>query len=104
MEFVIAPADAPIRRAHHDRVARAVPFPELLLALLAAGGTIAAMDAVLTGHVHDPFDIAHQVGGRTIRMIGAGTLSQRLRSTAPSYNRLEWSAGMGLQVSRKTLG
>ena len=27
VELVIAPADAPIRRAHHDRIARAVPRP-----------------------------------------------------------------------------
>jgi len=57
------------------------------LAALAAAG----VDAVLTGHVHDPFDITREAGGHPIRMIGAGTLSARLRRTAPSYNRLEWS-------------
>lgn len=57
--------------------------PRALAALAAAGA-----DAVLTGHVHDPFDIAHQVDGRTIRLIGAGTLSERVRDTAPSFNEI----------------
>lgn len=46
----------------------------------------AGADAVLSGHVHDPFDVPHHVGGRTIRLIGAGTLSERVRETAPSFN------------------
>ena len=54
------------------------------LAALAAAGA----HAVLTGHVHDPFDLAIEAGGRSIRMIGAGTLSERLRTTAPSFNVL----------------
>ena len=65
------------------------------LARLAAAG----VDAVLSGHVHDPFDLMVEAGGRSIRLIGAGTLSDRLRDTAPSYNRLEWSAHSGLQVT-----
>ena len=64
------------------------------LAALAGAGA----DAVLSGHVHDPFDMVIEAGGRAIRLIGAGTLSQRLRSTAPSYNRLDWQAATGLQV------
>ncbi len=54
------------------------------LAALAGAGA----HAVLTGHVHDPFDIAHQAGDRIIRLIGAGTLSERVRSTRPSFNEL----------------
>ncbi len=54
------------------------------LAALAAAGA----DAVLSGHVHDPFDKAHQEGGRTVRLIGAGTLSSRTRETRPSFNEL----------------
>ncbi len=64
------------------------------LAALARAGA----DAVLSGHVHDAFDKQVVVEGQTIRIIGAGTLSQRLRASAPSYNRLEWSAGEGLSV------
>lgn len=44
--------------------------------------------AVLTGHVHDAFDLTEQTQAGPIRMIGAGTLSQRIRSTPPSFNEL----------------
>ncbi len=44
--------------------------------------------AVLTGHVHDAFDLVAQTEAGPIRMIGAGTLSQRIRSTPPSFNEL----------------
>ena len=58
------------------------------LAALADAGA----DAVLSGHVHDAFDVAWPisgpVSGRNVRLIGAGTLSQRVRSTAPSFNEL----------------
>ncbi len=56
---------------------------EALAALAEAGA-----HAVLTGHVHDPFDIAHDVGGRTVRLIGAGTLSERVRARPPSFNEI----------------
>ena len=47
----------------------------------------AGADAVLTGHVHFPFDQMRSRGNRAMRMIGAGTLSTRLRKGAPpSYN------------------
>lgn len=57
---------------------------ERALAALAARGVA----AVLTGHVHDAFDLVKQTAGGSIRMIGAGTLSQRIRSTPPSFNEL----------------
>ncbi|MEZ5744612.1 MAG: metallophosphoesterase [Sphingomonadaceae bacterium] len=44
--------------------------------------------AVLSGHVHDPFDLMQETPAGPVRMIGAGTLSQRLRSTPPSFNVL----------------
>jgi len=44
--------------------------------------------AVLSGHVHDPFDLTAQTAFGPVRMIGAGTLSKRLRSTPPSFNEL----------------
>lgn len=53
----------------------------------------AGAHAVLTGHVHDPFDIAYPVGDRSVRMIGAGTLSERIRASAPSFNELRIDAG-----------
>lgn len=54
------------------------------LAALAARGVV----AVLTGHVHDAFDLVEHTPAGPIRMIGAGTLSQRIRSTPPSFNAL----------------
>ena len=59
------------------------------LALLAQAGA----DAVLSGHVHDAFDVMHDEGGRAVRLIGAGTLSERLRSTPPSFNELTIDGG-----------
>lgn len=61
---------------------------EALAALAAAGA-----DAVLTGHVHDPFDEQAFVGGRSVRLIGAGTLSERVRAAAPSFNELRIAKG-----------
>lgn len=43
---------------------------------------------VLSGHVHDPFDLTEQTRAGPLRMIGAGTLSHRVRSTPPSFNEL----------------
>ncbi len=57
--------------------------PEALEALAQAG-----IDAVLTGHVHDPFDHPIEVAGRTVRLIGAGTLSERVRAHPPSFNEI----------------
>lgn len=51
---------------------------------LAAAGA----DAVLTGHVHYPFDVPVERAGRTMRLIGAGTLSRRLRHSPPAFNEL----------------
>ena len=62
--------------------------PRALAALAAAG-----VDAVLSGHVHDAFDLQVEAGGHPIRMIGAGTLSERVRHTRPSYNRIECESG-----------
>lgn len=59
------------------------------LAALAAAGA----DAVLSGHVHDPFDERYEASGRAVRLIGAGTLSERLRTTAPSFNELRIESG-----------
>lgn len=58
--------------------------------------------AVLSGHVHDAFDIAEPTPHGTVRMIGAGTLSQRTRSTPPSFNELRFD-GETLQVTVRNL-
>ena len=44
--------------------------------------------AILTGHVHDAFDIEQPTPAGPLRMIGAGTLSKRIRSSPPSFNEL----------------
>jgi 3',5'-cyclic AMP phosphodiesterase CpdA len=54
--------------------------------------------AILTGHVHDAFDLIEQTAAGPLRMIGAGTLSQRVRSTPPSFNELTIS-GSGDETS-----
>ena len=58
--------------------------------------------AVLTGHVHDAFDLMKETPAGPIRMIGAGTLSQRIRSTPPSFNEL-LIAGHGIDVRVRNL-
>jgi len=50
--------------------------------------------AVLSGHVHDPFDLIEETAVGPVRMIGAGTLSRRLRSTPPSFNEIAIADGM----------
>ena len=69
-----------------------------LAALARAGAT-----AVLSGHVHDPFDKLVELDGQTIRIIGAGTLSQRLRTSRPCFNRLELNANGAMDVQVRTL-
>jgi 3',5'-cyclic AMP phosphodiesterase CpdA len=44
--------------------------------------------AILTGHVHDAFDLVQETPAGPLRMIGAGTLSRRIRSTPPGFNML----------------
>lgn len=67
------------------------------LAALARAGA----GAVLSGHVHDPFDKQIEVEGHSIRIIGAGTLSQRLRCSPPSFNRLVLDGAGGFSVEVK---
>jgi 3',5'-cyclic AMP phosphodiesterase CpdA len=66
---------------------------EAFSALAAAGA-----DVILSGHVHDPFDLTFEANGRKVRMIGAGTLSRRLRKARPSYNVLCFDAGLQVEA------
>ncbi len=50
-------------------------------------------DLILSGHVHDPFDLMWTGGTRPVRMVGAGTLSERVRATRPGYNRITIADG-----------
>jgi 3',5'-cyclic AMP phosphodiesterase CpdA len=57
----------------------------------------AGADAILSGHVHVPFDQVRKSGGHSARMIGAGTLSTRLRDDAPaSYRVITCERGGGV--------
>ena len=49
--------------------------------------------AVLSGHVHDPFDLIEETRAGPVRLLGAGTLSQRLRTTPPSFNDIRIDNG-----------
>lgn len=60
------------------------------------------VEAVISGHVHDAFDIMEQTPNGPVRMIGAGTLSKRTRSTPPSFNELRWD-GTTLTVCVRNL-
>ena len=88
--------------AHHPLIeggtsgtARTHYGDEALTALAEAGA-----HAVLSGHVHDPFDIPVDRDGRTIRMIGAGTLSKRTRGTPPAFNELQIDGTRFVTLSR----
>lgn len=93
-------ADAPkgdtiLVAAHHPLIeggtsgtARTRHGDSALTALAEAGA-----DAVLSGHVHDPFDVPVERAGRTVRMIGAGTLSKRIRSSPAAFNELRIDGG-----------
>ncbi|MCG6119281.1 MAG: metallophosphoesterase, partial [Blastomonas sp.] len=59
-----------------------------LEAIAAAGA-----QAVLSGHVHDPFDQNVVTAYGPVRLIGAGTLSERVRSSRPSFNRITVTGG-----------
>ncbi len=60
----------------------------------------AGAHAVLTGHVHDAFDLVRPTASGPIRMIGAGTLSKRIRSTPASFNDLTIEHGHIAVVAR----
>jgi len=70
-----------------------------LTALAAAGA-----HAVLSGHVHDPFDVPVDRGGRIVRMIGAGTLSKRVRNSPPAFNEIRIRNGAFETIARTMPG
>lgn len=61
----------------------------------------AGVRAVLTGHVHDPFDVTYEIDGLPIRLIGAGTLSERTRASAPSFNEIRVEDGGFKSIPRR---
>lgn len=80
---VIVAAHHPlIERDHHGK--RLTINGSLAMEELASRGIM----AILSGHVHDAFDIVQRTRAGDLRMIGAGTLSKRIRSSPPSFNEL----------------
>ncbi|MEM1052144.1 MAG: metallophosphoesterase [Pseudomonadota bacterium] len=70
------------------------------MATLASQG----MNAVLSGHIHRPFDEIRSVSNWCTHMIGAGTLSTRLRGgIPPSYNVLTCKKGEPIKVEVREL-
>ncbi|MFN4039620.1 MAG: metallophosphoesterase family protein [Erythrobacter sp.] len=64
----------------------------------------AGADAVLSGHVHVPFDEVRGPAGKSLRMIGAGTLSTRLRHGAPpSYRVITCEQGQPITSELRVL-
>ena len=61
--------------------------------------------AIISGHVHVPFDEVRERDGNSIRMIGTGTLSTRLRNGAPpSYSVIDCGPGGQIEAELRTLG
>lgn len=65
-------------------------------AVVAAGA-----HAVLSGHVHDPFDLPYRSPRGTLRMVGAGTLSTRTRRDPPSFNEIRIEGREFETIARK---
>ena len=65
----------------------------------------AGAHAVLSGHVHVPFDEVRSRGGHAMRMIGAGTLSTRLRHGAPaSWRTIACAPGGAIESTLRLVG
>ncbi|CAN5261490.1 metallophosphoesterase [soil metagenome] len=85
----------PLVEAGTQGTARTRGGAKALAALARAGAS-----AVLSGHVHDPFDRTVEAEGHSIRLIGAGTLSERVRGSYPSFNVIGIDgAAMDVKVS-----
>jgi 3',5'-cyclic AMP phosphodiesterase CpdA len=70
-------------------------------AAIAAAGA----DAVLSGHIHQPVNEVRAVGGNRMRMLGAGTLSTRLRHGEPaSYQVLTVGRGGEIDAELRRFG
>ncbi|MEO5866941.1 MAG: metallophosphoesterase [Sphingomonas sp.] len=64
----------------------------------------AGVSAVLTGHVHEPYDVAFRVADRTVRLIGAGTISRRVRQSPAAFNELRIEGGEIVTICRTMAG
>ena len=94
----LAPGTTILVACHHPLIGSGTRGGDDALAALAGAGVA----AVLSGHVHDPFDLQRTIAGHTIRLIGAGTLSERLRGSRPSFNEIVVADG-ALSVSPRMM-
>jgi len=85
---VIVTAHHPLTERRHDGKLLTRGGTQALEALAERG-----VLAVLSGHVHDAFDMVAETAKGPVRMIGAGTLSRRIRSTPPSFNQITLAGG-----------
>lgn len=97
-DFLLIACHHPLVEAGTRGTARTRGGAGALVALAEMGAR-----AVLAGHVHDPYDVRHEAAGASVRLIGAGTLSQRVRATRPSFNEL-LIAGDRLEVRVREMG
>jgi 3',5'-cyclic AMP phosphodiesterase CpdA len=95
-DLVFVAAHHPLIEAGTRSTAKTRYGREALEALAAAG-----VDAVLSGHVHDPFDVEEVVNGRPVRLVGAGTLSVRTRENPPSFNEIRIQGGKFETIARR---
>jgi 3',5'-cyclic AMP phosphodiesterase CpdA len=86
--LILVAAHHPLIEAGTHGTAKTHKGRKALEALAEAG-----VHAVLSGHVHDPFDVPFRCGERTVRLIGAGTLSKRTRGSPPAFNELRIEDG-----------
>jgi 3',5'-cyclic AMP phosphodiesterase CpdA len=83
---VLVAAHHPLADPHGLRVPGRTLGGRRALAVLGSAGAA----AVLTGHTHQAFDI---MAGNGVRLVGAGTLSLRLRGEPPGFNVLTITDG-----------
>ncbi|MFV0623077.1 metallophosphoesterase family protein [Sphingomonas sp. ac-8] len=95
-DLVFVAAHHPLIEAGTRSTAKTRNGREALEALAAAGA-----DAVLSGHVHDPFDVEETINGRPVRLVGAGTLSVRTRDDPPSFNEIRVENGKFETIARR---
>ncbi|WP_394730278.1 metallophosphoesterase family protein [Altererythrobacter sp. GH1-8] len=93
--------------AHHPLHGPKAGGPNRTIGGDAALKTLAerGVNAILSGHIHNPFNEVRAAGRREVQVIGAGTLSTRLRNGAPpSYNVLTCRKGAGIEVETRIIG
>jgi len=96
---IIVTAHHPLHGPNTDGPSDTIGGNEALRCLGEAGA-----NAVLSGHIHKPFDEFRSAGTSTTQVIGAGTLSTRLRFGAPpSYNVLTCRRGQDISVEARRL-